>query len=317
MTTTELCVGFVGSKSMGAGILRVLVDEVRGPHRVGGAVTLDDRSDPRSALADIRATAAERDVPLMIAPDAAAGVAALASLRPDLVILCGWYKLVPLRLFPGVPFYGFHAGPLPRYRGGAPVVWQIIEGQREIGLTLFRLSDRVDAGDIVAQGTVPLAEAETVAEATARLNALATRLLRDHLPAMLSGTVALRPQDERTASNYPQRSRSDGLIDLTQPCARVHDFVRAQTAPYPGAFLRLPDGRKLRVWRTEPVPTEHAEPGSVSHHPAGTLVGCGKGSVRIVHASVDGGPAAAPADLLCGVTSLTGRPAPQPSGSRR
>lgn len=300
-------VAFIGSKSMGVHVLRTLLAEVRPPHALVGAVTLDDREDARSALGELGATAAARGLPLVVASDADGGHSAVADMRPDVVILCGWYAIVPLRRFATSSFFGLHAGPLPRYRGGAPVVWQIIEGQREIGLTLFRLAPRADAGDIVAQGQVPLAAHETVADAIARLDPLAVRLLEAQLPRILDGTVRLRPQDHARATYYPQRSPADGEIDPSWGCVRVHDFVRAQTAPYPGAFARLAGGRILRVWLTEPLPAEHAEPGRVSLRGARATVGCGEGSVRIVSASIDAEPARPPADLLRGVTSL---PAP-------
>jgi methionyl-tRNA formyltransferase len=294
---------FVGSKSMGVRVLATLVADVCPPHVLAGAITLDDRDDARSCLSRISEVAGAARLPLVIARDAREGHAALAEMRPDLVILCGWYAMIPLRAYRAA-FYGFHAGPLPRYRGGAPVVWQIMEGERAIGLTLFRLSSRADAGDIVAQSDVPLGPNETVATALGRLDDLAVRLLGTSLPRILDGSVRLTPQDHARATTYPQRSPSDGEIDLTRGARRVHDFVRAQTAPYPGAFVPLADGRILRVWLTEPMPDRHAEAGRLSVTADGAIIGCGEGSVRILSASIDGEPQRPPADLLRGAPRL-------------
>jgi methionyl-tRNA formyltransferase len=300
---------FVGSKSMGVRVLETMIADVSAPHTLVGAITLDDRDDARSCLGRLRDVAGAARLPLVVARDARDGHSALADMRPDIAILCGWYAMVPLRGFRAA-FFGFHAGPLPRYRGGAPVVWQIIEGERSIGLTLFRLSSRADAGDVVARSHVPLGPNETVATALGRLDDLAVRLLRRSLPRILDGSVRLTPQDHARATTYPQRSPRDGEIDLTRGARRVHDFVRAQTAPYPGAFVRSADGRILRVWRTEPMPDRDAEAGSLTVTADGAIIGCGEGSVRILSASIDGEPQRPLADLLRGIRPRprSGRP---------
>lgn len=290
---------------MGHRALHLLVDEPLPSLLPVGAIFPDDRDDPRSALVELQATAARYHLRQVVAPDPESAYLALANMRPDIVLVCGWYKVIPLWRFGGIPFYGFHAGPLPRYRGGAPVVWQIINGEREIGLTLFRLAETIDGGDIVAQGAVSLASNETVLNAAERLEHLAAAVLRAYLPRIIDGTVVLRPQDHSRATSYPQRLPEDGEIDLSWPCARVHDFVRAQTAPYPGAFIRLPDGRTLRVWRTESLPSEHGEAGLVLQTARGPTVGCGDGSVRILAASIDGEMTRPVTELLRDVRSLS------------
>lgn len=220
--------------------------------------------------------------------------------RPGVAIVCGWYAMIPVR-GSTTELLGFHAGPLPRYRGGAPVVWQIIEGERTIGLTLFRLDARPDAGDIVAQSSVPLDPSEDVAVALDRLDDPAVRLLRTSLPGILGGTARTFPQDHSRATTYPQRSPDDGEVDLTRGAFRVHDFVRAQAAPYPGALVRSVDRRILRLWMTEPMPDRDAAPGDVSLTADGPAIGCGRGSVRVVAASIDGEPERPLVDTLRGM----------------
>lgn len=293
-------VAFVGSKSMGLRVLETMHAGIRQPNVLALAITLDDRGDPRSCLAGFRDVTARLHLPLTVAGDADEGHAVLRGLRPDVVIVCGWYAMIPLR-DPRADLFGFHAGPLPRYRGGAPVVWQIIAGERRIGLTLFRLSSRPDAGDIVARSDVPLAPDEDVAIALRRLDELAVRLIRGSLPAIVAGSVLTRPQDHSRATTYPQRSPEDGEIDLYLEARRVHDFVRAQTTPYPGAFVRAADGRILRLWMTKPMPDVHAEPGEISLTADGPLIACGKGSVRVLAATIDGETERPLQDLLHGI----------------
>ncbi len=174
---------------------------------------------------------------------------AVAALQPDLLLAAGWYYLVDRRLRSVAPkgAVGLHGSLLPRYRGGAPLVWQIIRGEKTAGVTLFYLDDGVDTGDIVAAREFPIEERDTIADAMARMEAAAVELLREYLPRIAVGTAPRIPQDESRATVFPQRSPEDGEIDWSRPAEEIRNFIRAQTRPYPGAFTRI-GGKKVIIW---------------------------------------------------------------------
>jgi methionyl-tRNA formyltransferase len=300
-------VAFLGSKDTGLAVLGTLLDRVRAPHAMVGVVTPDDRGDARSRLAELQAAAGA--IPLVIATTRAETERALAEWKPDVAFVAGWYSVLPLAKHPDTAFYGFHYSPLPRYRGNAPVVWQILQGEREIGLTLFRFSEGMDEGDIVAQDGVALDEDQGIGDALRLLDARAIGLLERHLPALLDGSATLTPQDHSRATYVGARVPDDGLIDWTLPARRIHDFVRAQTRPYPGAFTTLPDGRTLRIWRTQVDPRSYfGLPGGVAErHDGAVVVTCGEGAIRILDAEIDGEPPTSPDAILKSIRIRLGR----------
>jgi methionyl-tRNA formyltransferase len=187
----------------------------------------------------------------------------IASWKPDLAIVVGWYYMIPRRireLFPlGVA--GVHASLLPKYRGGAPLVWSIINGESSTGVSLFYFDDGVDTGDLVAQSKIRIGHDDTIATVYKRASAASVRLVSRYVPLMLNGNAPRQPQDHSLATVFPQRAPKDGLIDWTQSPEQIRNFIRAQTKPYPGAFTYI-DGKKVTVWSADIVQEDEAAPGS-------------------------------------------------------
>ena len=169
--------------------------------------------------------------------------------QPDLILALGWYYNVPKRArdFGPLGCLGIHASLLPKYRGGAPIPWAIINGEKETGVTLFHLVDDIDAGDIVAQGRFPIEEHDTCATVYEKAEMASVRILRECLPKIAAGRAQRIRQDHRQATVFPQRKPEDGLIDWSLTEKRIRDFIRAQTHPYPGAFFYAGD-KKIVVW---------------------------------------------------------------------
>jgi methionyl-tRNA formyltransferase len=164
----------------------------------------------------------------------------------------GWFHMVPRQVREqfALGVVGVHASLLPRYRGGAPLVWAMLNGETETGVTLFYLDEGVDTGDIIAQRRVPILESETIAELYERSAQEAVSLLLDTVP-LIGGLSAPRtPQDHSQATEFPQRSRADGLIDWSKSPEEIRNFIRAQTRPYPGAFTFI-GGKRVTLWEAD------------------------------------------------------------------
>jgi methionyl-tRNA formyltransferase len=176
----------------------------------------------------------------------------VAQLRPDLILVAGWYYMVgkDLRTVAPKGAIGLHGSLLPKYRGGAPLVWSILNGEKEAGITLFYLEDGVDAGDIIGQERFRIKDDETIADALVMLEEAGERLLEQFLPLLEKGEAPRIPQDHSEATEYPQRSPADGEIDWSTSATEIRNFIRAQTRPYPGAFTRIA-GKKVIIWDAE------------------------------------------------------------------
>jgi len=205
---------------------------------------------------DFAALARERRVPCVPyrREDPGAFRDAVAALRPDLLLVAGWYYMVPrtLRETARLGAVGLHGSLLPRYRGGAPLVWQIIHGEKEAGISLFHLENGVDTGDVIGAQAFPIEQEDTIADAMRKMEEAGVALLERWLPRLADGTAPRVPQDAALATEFPQRSPADGEIDWSWPAGRIRDFIRAQTRPYPGAFTIL-QGKKVTLWDADVV----------------------------------------------------------------
>jgi len=203
-------------------------------------------------------------------------------LRPDLLIVVGWYYMLPrsLREAATLGAVGLHASLLPKYRGGAPLVWAVINGETSTGVSLFHFADGVDDGDLVGQARFDIGEGDDIAALVGKATEASVGLMRECVPLLASGDAPRVPQDHSLATVVPQRRPEDGLIDWGAKSARqAYDWVRAQTRPYPGAFTYL-NGEKLIVWRAAPPDARDEDggagaPGSIVRKPAGAADGFG------------------------------------------
>jgi methionyl-tRNA formyltransferase len=171
----------------------------------------------------------------------------LCELAPDVILVMGWYYMVPkkIREIAKHGAWGIHASLLPKYAGGAPLVWAIINGETETGVSLFKLDDGVDDGDIVVQQSIKIDYTDTIKEVYEKATIASKKILVHALQNI--DTIQPTPQDKSKIEVYPQRSPADGEIDLSWPAEKIYNFIRAQAPPYPGAFIKTVDGKKIII----------------------------------------------------------------------
>lgn len=172
----------------------------------------------------------------------------IAGADADVLLVAGWYYMLPrgLRGLARFGAWGVHASLLPRYAGGAPLVWAMLERERETGVTLFQLGDGVDDGDILGQRAFALTDADYIADVLARATEATCAVLDEVLRRFPD--VQGRPQRPPPSKIWPQRSPGDGELLPSMTSELALAFVRAQSRPYPGAFLR--SGSDVQVfWR--------------------------------------------------------------------
>jgi methionyl-tRNA formyltransferase len=290
---------FLGSKAAGLQALRALTKDLPAGC-LRAVICPDDRDDPRCVYGDFAAFAEELRVPINMVAAGAELVARMREYRPTTAIVHGWYRIIPVAELPDIEFLGFHYAPLPRYRGNAPLVWQIIKGEKRLAASFFVLTDAMDEGDLLDQRFFDLADDEDIAVALSRANAIVEAMLADFVPGWLSGNIRRRAQPAVTPSYGGLRVPEDGRIDWTQSGAAVHNFVRAQGHPYPGAWTLLPDGRRMSIWKTRVEGREFfGQPGAVVEISANEVaVACGSGAVRVLSVQIEGEPEREARDVL-------------------
>jgi len=248
--------------------------------------------------------AAENGVPVYRSDEFdPAWVELVEKLRPDIIYSFYYRRLLPesvLKLA-RIGAFNVHGSLLPAYRGRAPVNWVLVNGEKRTGVTLHHMVAKADAGDIVAQEAVDIADDDTAFTLYQKLVAKGADLLRYWHPRIVDGTAPRYPQDPRRASYFGRRTPEDGRIDWSWPARRIFNLVRAVTHPYPGAFCFL-DERKIFVWaaRVADETNRLGEPGEIIEHCSdGTVeVAAGQGSVRLLSIQPEGGEEGCPQTVL-------------------
>jgi methionyl-tRNA formyltransferase len=175
-------------------------------------------------------------------------------------------QLIPgglLRL-PRHGMLGVHPSLLPKYRGAAPVAWAILNGETVTGVTIFQLTERLDAGAIMSRQVTPIDPGETAERLTQRLAQVGAEELLRALKALADGRARVEPQEESQASLAPKLTKAQGTIAWERPAEAIERLVRA-TQPWPGASTTW-QGHSFKIFaasvNTTGVPTETA-PGTV------------------------------------------------------
>ncbi len=283
---------FLGSKRLGLRVLQAL-------HRLEpavllGAGTIDDRDDPRGVPDDLAAFCAGAGLPLAVVADRGGLLDLLRAARPELVVVSGWYRLLDPEVLACAPggFLGVHPSLLPAYRGGSPLVWAVANGDREVGVSLFTLTEGMDEGDLWAQRAVPVGPLDPIAEVLDRVERATLDLIEATYGDILARRARPRAQRRDGVSYAALRRPEDGLVRWDWPAVRVHDFVRAQSRPYPGAFTTAA-GRTVRLWSARPagVPC-FGTPGQVVRVVGDEVhIACGdRSALAVLRVQPDGGP---------------------------
>ena len=162
--------------------------------------------------------------------------AALAARAPDLFVVVA-FSILPRHLLaiPRLGSINLHPSLLPAYRGAAPIIWAVANGEEETGITTFQLSPRIDAGHILLQRRFAIGCDETAGELEARLCVEGAKMVVETVDGLEDGRLTGRPQDTDGVSRAPKLTKEDGQIDWHQPAERVRNLVRSMN-PAPGAY---------------------------------------------------------------------------------
>jgi len=231
----------------------------------------------------------------------------LRALKPDAIVVAAYGQILPKDILT-LPRYGcinIHASLLPAYRGAAPINWAIINNDRETGITIMRMDEGMDTGDILLQERLPIEPGDTTGSLTEKLSLLGAELIARALPLIASGELMARPQDASKATMAPLLKKEDGLVDWTRSATDIHNRVRG-FSPWPGAYSFL-EGKTVKIISSEPV-SGTGEPGVLYEKDKHTLeIGTGSGLLRIKSIQPEGKKPMAAEDFLRGHRGVAGK----------
>lgn len=181
-------------------------------------------------------------------------------LAPDLVVVVAFGQILPREMLTQ-PRYGcinIHPSLLPQYRGAAPIQWSLIRGEKVTGVTIMRLDEGVDSGDILLQETVAIAPEETFASLHDRLAETGARMLYQTIGMLIDQSICPIPQDHTKATLAPRLKKEDGLINWHSNVQEILALIRG-LSPEPGAYTYI-DGKKLRIFAASGIISPPANP---------------------------------------------------------
>ncbi|GHF71839.1 methionyl-tRNA formyltransferase [Amycolatopsis bartoniae] len=242
-------VAMFGYQTWGHRTLRALLDSA---HEVVLVVThpKSDHAYEKIWSDSVADLAAEHGVPVVLRnrPDDLDAV--LKEAEPDIIVANNWRTWLPPEIF-RLPPHGtlnVHDSLLPAYAGFSPLIWALINGEQEVGVTAHLMDDELDAGDIVLQRSVPVGPRDTSVDLFHKTVDLIAPVVTEALDLIASGRTDWTPQDRSKATFFHKRSIEDSRIDWTWPAEDIDRLVRAQVDPYPNAFT-YHKGERLRIVR--------------------------------------------------------------------
>ena len=239
----------------------------------------------------------------------------IRALAPDLLVTAAYGQILSPGLLTLTPLGGInlHGSVLPAYRGAAPVARAVENGEGETGVTVIRMTPRIDAGGMIAFARTPIDPNETAGELEARLARLGAPLVAEAIADLVAGRARIFAQDKALVTKAPKLRKEDGEIDWSASNAAVHNRVRAMQ-PWPTASTSwhrrdspaeaLPV--RLIVHKTSPVEGEGKAGEVLEAYADRLIVAAGAGAVRLLTVQVPGKKPAAVAEFLRGYHVLPG-----------
>lgn len=185
-------------------------------------------------------------------------IAALQSLQADLQVVVA-FRMLPEVIWnmPAKGTINLHGSLLPQYRGAAPINWAIINGEKETGVTTFKLQHEIDTGDIIMQDSFAIGENDTAGEVHDKMKVIGAALLVKTVQAIENGSVTTQPQPAQNEElkHAPKIFTETCQLNFNTTVDAVHNLVRG-LAPFPAAFTFL-NGKKLKVFSVTKEVTPH------------------------------------------------------------
>ena len=176
----------------------------------------------------------------------------LLNLNADGIVTAAFGLFLPSKLLDSVNFaVNVHASLLPKYRGGAPIHYAIINGDKEAGVTIMEMVKEMDAGDMIARRAIPIEETDNVGTMFEKLALVGRDLLLESLPSYLAGDLKPVPQDKNQVTFSPNILPEKERIDWTKTNHQIFNQIRGMN-PWPVAHTLL-NGERFKIYEATPV----------------------------------------------------------------
>ena len=294
---------FMGTPDFAATVLEGLLDDAN--YDVLAVVTQPDRAVGRRKeikMTPVKEVALAHNLPVY-QPEKMSGsdeMAELMTLGADGIVTAAFGQFLPTKLLDSVDFaVNVHASLLPKYRGGAPIHYAIINGDKEAGVTIMEMVKKMDAGDMIAKASTPITDEDNVGTMFEKLAVIGRDLLLKTLPDYIAGNIKPEPQDESKATFSPNITPEEERIDWNKSAREVFNHIRG-LYPWPVAHTLL-DGKRFKIYEAS-LAEGQGQPGQIIEKGKETLVvATGDGAISLKTVQLAGKPRMSVVDFLNGV----------------
>jgi methionyl-tRNA formyltransferase len=215
----------------------------------------------------------------------------LRSFNADLQVVVA-FRMLPEVVWnmPPLGTINVHGSLLPKYRGAAPINWAIINGEKETGVTTFKLQHAIDTGNILMQEKISIGENETAGELHDRMKETGANLLVKTIEGFVNGSLVEKPQTDAEAEDFhaPKIFTESCKINWNETAEKIHNRIRG-LSPFPGAFSYL-DGKILKIYKSEKeIMQPSSAPGTLETDGKKVLkVSCPNGYIHLLELQMEG-----------------------------
>lgn len=294
MSFTDLRIVFMGTPDFAVASLDALV---RAGCNIVGVITAPDKPAGRGMKiteSAVKKYAVEKNL-FILQPEKLKNplfLETLRSLNADLQIVVA-FRMLPEIVW-NMPVLGtvnVHGSLLPQYRGAAPIHWAVINGEKETGVTTFRLKHEIDTGDILLQKRFPVGDDETTGEVHDRMKIIGADVLVETVKGL--SDHSLQPMDQSSVSiaelkHAPKIFTETCQVHWDQPAEKIHNLIRG-LSPFPGALAVL-DNKILKIYRSKKEIVSHAYPAGKIFSDGKTFLkyACTNGYIHIIDLQLEG-----------------------------
>ncbi len=202
----------------------------------------------------------------------------LKELNPELIVVVAYGKILPKEILEFAKYgcINGHASLLPKYRGASPIQWCIVCGEEKTGVTIQKMDEGVDTGDIISTSEVEIGENETAEQLFDRLSQVTAKLMVETVDSIINGAATYTKQNEAEASYAPILKKEMAEIDFGKSAQEVHNAIRGYYS-WPCAYFFL-EGKRVKIIESRLAQKTNQKAGTVIESDKKFVVACGDGN---------------------------------------
>ena len=302
----KLKVVFMGTPLFSVNVLNALADN----YDVVLVVTSPDAYVGRKKIltpCPVKRRAIELGIPVISPFKVSVDYEDILNAKPDVIITCAYGQIVSKEIL-DIPKYGcinIHASLLPKYRGGAPIHYALINGEEETGVTLMYMDEGMDTGDMLVSERIKIEEDDNIETLSNKLSVLGSKMIINYLEDIINGKIVGVKQDNDKATFARIIKRSDEHLDFNFSNRDVYNKFRALSpSPLPNFIM---DDTEIKIAECELSDEEGDASKIINEGKDYFIIGCMSGSIKVTKIKPSGKNIMSVKDFKNGYGSLLGK----------